>query len=148
MNIVFRTTFSPSNEEAIAAFEQLIGEQLPTDYRNFLLKTNGGAQPDPEGFRVETGERSMLAVLYSLGDGKAYDLKAHFLHLKEELPSGVIPIGQDIGGNSICLALTGQDVGAVLFMDHEVKTGSHEDGWDNLFFCARNFTEFLDGLRG
>ena len=147
MSVVFRTTFPPTSDEALTAFEQQIGEPLPADYRSFLLKTNGGEQPDPEGFRVETGEGSMLAILYPVGDGTGYDLTAHFNHMKEELPSGVIPIGQDIGGNAICLAVAGEDTGAVLFMDHEVETGPHEDGWDNLYFCARSFTEFLDGLR-
>ncbi len=88
----------------------------------------------------------MLSYLYPVGDDEGYDLQEHFHDMRSELPNGVIRIGEDIGGNPICLAVKGEDAEAVLFMDHEIETGSHEDGWDNLYFCSRSFTEFLESL--
>lgn len=146
MHITFLKSNPTTDEESVKAFEEMIGFRLPADYRSFLLTTNGGQKPNPEGFKTETGERSMLSYLYPVGDGRGYDLQAHFLHMRSELPNGVIRIGEDIGGNPICLVVTGEDKGAVLFMDHEVETGLHENGWDNLYFCARSFTEFLESL--
>ena len=147
MNLRFRAAFPPTDEAAVREYEALIGHSLPADYREFLLNTNGGKQPEPESFRVETGEKSMMSVFFPIGRrGTFYDLGGQFLTMRDELPGGVIPIGQDIGGNPICLAISGEDAGAVLFMDHEAETGSHSDGWDNLYFCARSFTEFIGGL--
>jgi SMI1-KNR4 cell-wall len=147
MSVTFLKTYPRTDEQSVEEFEQLIGSPLPADYRSFLLTTNGGQKPEPEGFKTETGERSMLSYLYPVGDGNGYDLQAHFHQMRSELPNGVIRIGEDIGGNPICLAVTGEAAGAVLFMDHEVATGSHEEGWDNLYFCARSFTEFMESLR-
>ena len=89
----------------------------------------------------------MVSVLYPIGKrGAFYDRIGHFVSMRDELPKGVVPIGQDMGGNTLCLAVTGEDTGTVLFMDHEAETGPHEDGWENLYVCARSFTEFLEGL--
>ena len=148
MSVSFRSAFPPTTEGAICDYEATIGFKLPDDYREFLLKTNGGQQPEPECFRVETGEVSAVSVLFPIANSSDYyDLRAHFDHQKDELPRGVIPIGKDIGGNTICLALEGEERGSVLFMDHEAETGPHKDGWDNLYFCARSFSEFFNGLR-
>src|SRR4051794_3226663 len=92
MSVRFRMTYPAASEDAVKAFEALIGLSLPADYRTFLLSINGGRGPEPEGFRIETGERSMLADLYPIGDGQGYDLQAHFAHMKAELPDGVIRI--------------------------------------------------------
>lgn len=148
MSVSFRSGFPQTTEGAVRDFEAAVGFRLPEDYREFLLKDNGGQQPEPDCFRVETGEITAVSVLFPIGkSGDYYDLSAHFEYQKDELPRGVIPIGKDIGGNTICLALDGEERGSVLFMEHEAETGPHEEGWDNLYFCARSFTEFLDGLR-
>jgi hypothetical protein len=148
MSVRFLVNFPSTDEAGVREYETLIGHSLPTDFREFLLKTNGGKKPKPEGFRVETGETSMVSVFYPIGKrGTFHDLGGQFLTMRNELPEGVIPIGQDIGGNTLCLAVAGEDAGAVLFMDHEVETGPHKDGWDNLYFCARSFSEFLENLR-
>lgn len=146
MNVKFLITYQPTDEQSVEKFEELIGFPLPADYRSFLLTTNGGHKPKPEGFKTETGESSMLSYLYPVSDEEGYDLQEHFHDMRAKLPTGVIRIGEDIGGNPICLALTGNDEGAVLFMDHEVETSPREDGWDNLYFCARSFTEFMENL--
>lgn len=147
MNLKFRNSFPPTTENAVLDFETTIGHRLPNDYRTFLLKDNGGEQPEPDCFRVETGEITALAVLFPIGvPNDFYDLAGHFKSKQDDLPKHVIPIGLDIGGNTICLAIAGDANGTVLFWDHEVEADQDNDEWENLYFCARNFTEFLDCL--
>ncbi|MED9612199.1 SMI1/KNR4 family protein, partial [Escherichia marmotae] len=40
----------PATSESISDFEGKIGSKLPDDYKNFLLKYNGG-QPLPNSFK-------------------------------------------------------------------------------------------------
>lgn len=145
MNPVFIRTYSQATEEEVQAFEKLVGYKLPGDYRNFLLTQNGGEGPTPQSFKVATGETTLLQRLYPLGCDKD-DLIANFNWKEGEFPKEVILIGQDLGGNFVCLALDGKKKGHVLFLDHETNTESPEDIWDNLFLIAPSFDEFLKGL--
>jgi hypothetical protein len=66
-----------------------------------------------------------------------------------EFPSGVIPIGEDPGGNYICLNLNeGIDYGKVYFYDHEVENEDDEGNitWDNMYLVADSFKAFIELL--
>ena len=61
----------PTDESAVAAFEAARGFQLPRDYREFLLVTNGG-KPEPCAFRLALrsgpGTDSAVQWFLALGD--------------------------------------------------------------------------------
>jgi hypothetical protein len=87
-----------------------------------------------------------------LHDGKYDNLKSSIITFKIEekrLPSHIIPIAHDPFGNAICLSCGEKDYGYVYFWDHENEvdyTQSTDDDYNNLYFIAKSFTEFLDGL--
>ena len=60
-NITIYESYPPLKEDDIVAAERQLGISLPADYRNFLLKHNGG-YPEPDafpisGFRTDGGGR-------------------------------------------------------------------------------------------
>lgn len=55
MKIQLQENFIPISSQDIAAFEQQIGYTLPDEYRQFLLKTNGG-KPHCDLIKTPDGE--------------------------------------------------------------------------------------------
>lgn len=140
-----RLRAAAATEARVGAFEAQIGARLPEDYRQFLLRYNGG-KPLPSGFRLalRTGPYtdSMVHALYSLYDGEFDNLEDRVRW--QRLPPGVIKIGCDPGGNGICLVLTGERRGQIWFRDHERE--AHPPDWSNMDFVAPSFDAFMRGL--
>ena len=86
----------------------------------------------------------MLNVFYGIGD--MYDNLQDFIDvLDERLPEGFIPIGDDSGGNIICISTEGQYFGNIFFWNHEQESGTQDD-MTNVYFIASSFTNFLNKL--
>jgi hypothetical protein len=145
-----RTAF----EAALVEFEAALGRTLPTDYRDFLGRCNGGyvggelwfKGPTPEGKPADAGIDNVGGFRkewdFSLPDRRAC--------YAGRIPEELVWIMDDPFGNAICLGLVGRRRGRVYFWDHEKEPG---DGWDgkfatagNLQLLANSFTEFVGGL--
>jgi SMI1-KNR4 cell-wall len=134
----------PVPENAVFQFEKIIGHQLPHEYRHFLMVFNGGSKPIKENFVVsETQERTMLSDFYSLDHAGRGELHAEYIAMREELPSSCLSIGQDIGGNKLCLVVEGVELGKVLFLDHERRSFVKKISRDDLAVCADSFGRLL-----
>ncbi|OMF94221.1 SMI1/KNR4 family protein [Paenibacillus sp. FSL R7-0337] len=128
-------------ESRLRDFEGINGLQLPQQYREFLLKHNGG-YPKPYYFTISR-EQGMGMVNVFYGIGEMYDdLDKKIHNFDEILEAGFIPIADDSGGNQICLGLTEAHFGHVYFWIHD------EDPEDmgNMFFLSKDFGEFLERL--
>lgn len=135
------------SESAVAAFEVEIGRRLPSAYRKFMVEHNGGSKPVNERFQVtETGERSLLAELYSLSEDGKGELLAEHHAMKHELPENCLSIGHDIGGNKICLMIFGNEVGRILWFDHELRSFTRRISRAEMKMCAETFEEFVSSL--
>ena len=111
--------FDTADIEALtAAFEKKHKLRLPDQYRRFLLKYNGGETPNTE-FAV--GEVSSdLRALYGLGGA---DPRCHFDKLGRRLSGflkeGMLPIGENVWGDTVALKISGEDAGGVYFLYHD-----------------------------
>ena len=117
------------------------GFQVPDEYKEFLLQQNGG-HPKRCCFRFGKGTYmdSMISNFLAIG-GPGYMNLAHFVEVySDRLPSHVIPIADDPGGNLIVMSCEGKTRGAVYFWDHE-KTGKQ-----SIRRLAGSFEEFLSML--
>jgi hypothetical protein len=70
-DLSFQHPHPPTSEEAIAAFEKELGFRLPEDYRQFLLKYNGGGRPTQPDFdyKLLNGKdmRSFVELFFGIG---------------------------------------------------------------------------------
>jgi hypothetical protein len=149
MKINFRRKGIPLAQRDIENFEKTIKVRLPEDYKRFLAEQNGGEKPDAEIFRLATGGSSILSRLFPIGDGKGRDVLGFARQLRDELPVGVIPIGQDIGGNYLCLSTDGLTTGQIFLLNHdESPSRSPAEKWNKLIFCESSFSAFCEGLHG
>ena len=149
--MMMRDSTGPVGESEVAAFEAELGASLPASYREFLIEYGGG-RPDPDAFDYKDGsEGSSVALFYYMdGDTKNYDSLRNIRRtFAKAIPDSLLVIGHDPGGNQICVGISGDVRGNVIFWDHEfgdvddLRTAIDEGG---LRLIADDFREFLDGL--
>ena len=124
---VFLRRCGPRPSEAhVSEFENRLGFALPADYRQFLLKYNGGyplvgtvrgRDDDPEvPYQHGDGVRAFFKLPVPGGHVASYERLRPSRDLPFELPDNWLLIGDDAGGNSFVLEL---DSGTVRFLAHE-----------------------------
>jgi cell wall assembly regulator SMI1 len=141
---------APVTPERIAEVERLIGVELPTQYKSFLLKHNGGAPvPDRFPYRREgkKPQAGMVAWFLAIYDGKHENLVRNIKAFQGRIPVDTLPIARDPGGNLILLGLRPPLQGKVFFWTKELES---DDGTPTepelLYHVADSFEEFLTSL--
>ncbi|HET6880436.1 MAG TPA: SMI1/KNR4 family protein [Pirellulales bacterium] len=140
--------FPPASDESIEAVEQSVAVHLPPRYRSFLITSNGGRPHESVYFTIpELRERAMLGALYGIAvkRGHGLDLETVYADWRDVLPAGLIPIGEDPGGNQLLLATVDDGSEGILFWDRvgflTARTGR------NQFHVASNIDQFLESLK-
>lgn len=149
----------PAPPDVLEKFEALVGERLPEDYREFLVRCNGGYAagyvqyhgPTPEGQSADAcvnhiggfREESYFSLESSRENYQTDEIR---------IPKDILWIADDPFGNAICLGIIGKHRGRVYFWDHENEPDP--DGWDgqvesagNIDLLANSFKEFVTGLQ-
>jgi hypothetical protein len=147
----------PPSPDQVEAFEAEIGTRLPDDYRQFLLRSNGGKinwhefqGPTPEGQEWNT----VIDQVGGLRDERDLSLRlARRIYQGRDLqiPRALLWIMGDPGGNAMCLGLTGKYRGRVYFWIHDEQPSPEE--WDgevetagNVILLANSFIDFVAGI--
>ncbi len=68
---------------------------------------------------------------------------------RTSIPDDLLPIGVDWGGNYLCIAIKGKNLGRVYFWSHEEQgeIGVGEIPGDrNVYFVSNSFNEFIKSL--
>lgn len=134
-------------EEELQAAENIVGKEFPDQYREFLLKYNGG-HPAPDIFRYknEDGDQELAAIAYFLAvyDGKDENLLDYFETYEDRIPSQLIPIARGPGGDLVLLGLESSYRGKIYYWIQDLEPD--EPDFSNIFPVAGSFNEFLDSL--
>ncbi|MCU0540569.1 MAG: SMI1/KNR4 family protein [Oscillatoriaceae cyanobacterium Prado104] len=153
MQLQIHESYSPISVAQIREIERRLGMQLPQCYIDFLLNYNVGF-PEKSGFLYCSEKANQLgAVNRFLGihNGKYNNLNDYLMLYKERekrIPSNLIPIATDPGGNLICLSIDGNDLGNVYFWDHDLEAEDESEvNYSNVYFIANSLEEFLHNLR-
>lgn len=106
-------------EEHIKEFEKKYDFVIPTEYRAFLMKYNGGNTPDTQ-FKFNK-VASDISGFYGLGDAEInYSNLEKIDVLKDSLLEGFLPIGQDSFGNFIFIGINENVRDCIYFIDHDL----------------------------
>lgn len=122
-------------EEKVINLERQYEITLPTSYRYFLYKYNGGYTPKTN---FKMGKISSdLRGFYGIGDVK---LSLDSIELKEWIEKKIFPIACDSFGNYIAIGLSNDDVGKIYFCDHEKgnKIEYMTDNLENFIGCCKS----------
>jgi hypothetical protein len=140
--------------EAIQNIETMLGLIFPIDYKEHILRFNGG-RPSLDVFDFVEGEfenSSDVNWFLAIYDGEHDNFVDYIIDVKlveKRLPHHMIPIAHDSLGNLICLSCGNEDYGKVYFWDHEDEVDysiSDDSDYSNLYFISNSFTEFLNSL--
>jgi hypothetical protein len=157
---------TPLNLQEIEQAEERLNVTLPSTYKNFLLKYNGG-RPVPDGFDIswtedriisetrrecsEDWRSSMVGWFLSIYEGEYSNfMEYNLVDFKGRIPKETIAIAHDPGGNLILLGVAGEQIGKVLFWvkDHENWEGDDSieniPWYDNIGLIANSFDEFIN----
>ncbi|MEK4077564.1 SMI1/KNR4 family protein [Paenibacillus sp. FSL R5-0486] len=128
----------------IEEFEAKYDVVLPVQYRDFLLEYNGG-NVKPNVFKISDDEgETALNTLYGLDINESYDeLSSVFDSLYGEIPNEFISIGDDSGGNQICLGTSEEYAGKIYIFLHDIEP---TEKISNMFLISDSFDSFLDSL--
>lgn len=153
--ITFSNTESSVDLFKIEEIEKFVGLSFPKEYKDHLIRYNGG-QCAPNIFSFnERGKitDSCIDWFLAIYDGDYDNLRSYIDMYKIEdkrLPSHILPIAHDPGGNLICISCNTDDVGCVYFWDHEKEVNYKlfaDNNYSNLNLIANSFSEFIDGLK-
>ena len=126
----------------LEAFEREIGGQLPGDYKQFLLKANGGWTDPPVGFRWN-GAINNVPYFDSLLPTSETGLRRALANIRELDIEGYLPITSNMNQDEICLDFK-TDIGRVWF--------AHYSTLNDIAVAATmtpmtsSFTQFLSNL--
>lgn len=151
----FFETEVPIDLSKIKAIENLIGLTLPDEYKQHLLKYNGG-QCLPNCFKfTENNNETYSSIDWFLAiyDGEHDNLENYITIYKIEerrLPQHIVPIAHDPGGNLICISCGENDYGHIYFWDHEKEISNttylETRKYNNLYHVASSLNKFFDNL--
>ena len=167
------TEFYPCSDDEIQSLETEKGERLSEPYRTLLAKYGNWSFNDIASFpysdvtvmEIKTGspyelsEDATLSYMYGGNEDYLYSLERSLETYTERMPETLIPVGDDGGGNKICLGVKGQEKGMVFFWDHENEWDEEdyleEEGepmpeefkFQNVYLIANSFEEFLNQIK-
>ena len=132
------TDFPQLAPAELDAFERETGLELVPEYREFLLRHNGGRPDDNSIDLPDLDDSTVVNDFFGLLPGDDYDIRGELEMYDGRIPPGALPIAEDPGGNLFLLSLAGDTKGAVFFWDHEEE---------NAHRIAGSFEEFLASIK-
>jgi SMI1-KNR4 cell-wall len=149
-NVTIINSYKSITNNDILNAESQMGKSFPEQYKNFLLRNNGG-RPEFQkfsGLGEDDGFFGILSWFFGLHPDDPNDLIANIERFSDRIPNNMIPIASDPGGNLVVLSVEGKDKGKVYFWDHEEEADEGEiPTYDNLYLVANDFDDFLADLR-
>lgn len=124
-------------DENINIFEDKFKIKIPEEYRNFLIKYNGGKTPNTK-FKSSKISSDLMGFY---GFGKAekefnYQELEQLGLIDDYLSDDMLPIGSNVFGDNITIGLKNFNIGTLFFLYH--------DRPKNYIKIANNFHEFLE----
>lgn len=161
--------FHPLNDEDINHIEQMVHSKLPRDYVEFLKEFGGVSFRKLLSFSpisqlpttVEGGTEPFNNLYGGQTEGiNGIITQIQIYHGQGRIPQDLVPIGDNLFGDHVCICIKGKDCGKVFFWDHEDER-SEQDYWDlhgpktpvpreflygNIYLVASSFDDFLRRL--
>ena len=139
-------SYSPLDMEDIRRVEGKLGFNIPEEYRDFLLRNNGG-KPIPNAVKYEGEYFDYVACFYGARfNTYADDIFRNVEEYNEYILPHYLPIADSPSGNVYCLSLKSTDFGAVYCWDHETANYGGEPWEENMIKLAGSLNEFFAGL--
>ena len=135
-------SFDPVSEADVAGFERDLEIKLPQDYREFLVRTNGGCFRD----EVHDGHLAGVESLFGLPQ---LVLRNYFSDLRRmpyfDDDNTLLRVGSNGLGDQLLLKIRGAEFGCVWIYKRDFPTLNDDE--EPLYHVADSFSEFLAKLQ-
>lgn len=139
------TSFGIGNVQDISSLENSIGFNLPKDYCDFLLRSDGCRIEDGYVFVEQLKQSVLLKCLFSIKNEKKVLTIGHWMNeYGNEIPEKSIIIGNDQGGSFLLFITIGDEKG-IYFWDDSCFFERTTDE-KNIYLIAGDFSAFLDKI--
>jgi hypothetical protein len=131
-------------DDDLRELESVIG-RLPEDYRQWMLEFNGGEPAiEDESFWRHWSVSEFYGINPEVPE---MDIAGVLEDFKGRMPAHFLPIGEDAGGNQVCISTAKQDFGCVYLWDHENERGPEDQPYyKNCRLLAKSFEEYVQPL--
>lgn len=142
--VKFNGNQEPASEESIRTLEKRYRITLPKEYRDFLLKYNGGI-PVPDAFDfANKNSGSTIDTFYGFVEEDVNNLVSNIKDYRNRIPKSLFPIASDVFGNNICIGIKDDVYGKIYFWDHESEKSKPD--FSNITFVSDSFDKFINSL--
>lgn len=141
--------FGNNSMSRLNQLEADYGISLPKEYRDFLVKTNGGIAPRDGRATItvaQADEEIDIEVFFGLDVEECFSIDYWMQQYGEELPQGSLIIGNDTIKGFIILMETENGYQVVYWDDEHNLKASDDDS--NAYLLADSFEEFLNMING
>ncbi len=159
-------TFAPISEAELSSIENTLVVTFPSDYRLFLVQYGCATFEEYVDFQpldrlpshISAEGTGHFAYFYGAESEEANSLSSNIKAFRGRIPGTMIPIGDDGGGNQICLGIRGTALGKVFYWDHEAEADEDENAdrdshevaatspATNVYLVAESFGDFIRRL--
>lgn len=135
------------NASLVEQLDDMLGFEIPEDYKKFLIKTNGGRfDYEDEHYVMIKNNRIWIDVLY----GNKQNMRSSLLFWNneygDEVPKNSIIIGDTQDHNFLVYVCAGDQKGIYLWDDTLSVEDSSCEG-KNAYYIAENMNEFFDLIK-
>ena len=139
-------SFGKTVENDIKNLEKVLNIKFPNDYKNFLLKTNGGSIPNDNTNEIvlkNIGKIINIDILYGVNtDNSCFDIEYWTKKYIDDLFEKTVIIGDSLQNGFIVMICDGNNDGVYYYDDSYYFDESNDE--NNVYIISKNFTEFLD----
>lgn len=130
--------YKDSSIDIIESVEHRLQIALPEDYKQFVLKYDGG-YPNPNHFKVD-GKVEIFNNLISLDENEYDNIYEILEDLQERFGDQLIPFAEDGFGNFLCFDYSADK--NIVFWNHEKNC---DDFNESTFVCS-SFSSLIENL--
>ena len=130
--------YKGSSIDIIESVEHRLQITLPEDYKQFVLKYDGG-YPHPNHFTLD-GNVEIFNNLLSLDENECGNIYEVLEDLQDRIGDQLIPFAEDGFGNLLCFDYSADKT--IVFWDHEKN---YDDFKESTFVCS-SFSSLIENL--
>ena len=130
--------YKDSSIDIIESVEHRLQITLPEDYKQFVLKYDGG-YPNPNHFKVG-GKLEIFNNLISLDENEDNNIYEILEDLQDRIGVQLIPFAEDGFGNLLCFDYSADK--SIVFWNHEKN---YDDFKEATFVCS-SFSSLIESL--
>ncbi|MCA9038854.1 MAG: SMI1/KNR4 family protein [Planctomycetaceae bacterium] len=154
MNVKFEPSRHQASNDDILAFEKQWKIHFPMEYREFLRTSNGGFISESNYLLADGYGQTCVTNLFGIGVEEFRNLHRFLSELKDILPAGFLPIGDNesncyFRGNLFLMNLHSETDGngVYYFRIADAFRDGNEPNADYLHFVADSFQQFVDQIK-